>query len=228
LYAQARARSKKRHYLAFDEWNVWYRTQNAESVNGHGKFAQHLVEEKYTLDDALVVAEFLNSFLRHADVVKIANLAQIVNVIAPILTEKDRVLLQSIYFPLQMYSKRRNGSAMQTVVHGPGYESPTYGYVNMVDNSAILDKGELHAFFVNRSIDETATVELHTSGFELKTIQSADLVTGKSADAQNTFDDPEVVHCQKFNDIRLMDNKAIIQLPPLSVVAITFTVVEKE
>jgi alpha-N-arabinofuranosidase len=127
-----------------------------------------------------------------------------------------------------MYSKRRNGSAMQTVVHGPGYESPTYGYVNMVDNSAILDKGELHAFLVNRSIDETATVELHTSGFELKTIQSADLVTGKSADAQNTFDDPEVVHCQKFNDISLMDNKAIIQLPPLSVVAITFTVVEKE
>ncbi len=228
LYAQARARSKKRQYLAFDEWNVWYRTQNAESVNGHGKFAQHLVEEKYTLDDALVVAEFLNSFLRHADVVKVANLAQIVNVIAPILTDKDKLLLQSIYFPLQMYSKRRNGSAMQTIVHGPGYESPTYGYVNMVDNSAILDKGELHTFLVNRSIDEKAIVELHCSGFELKTVQSADLVTGKSPDAQNTFDDPEVVHCQKFNEIKLLDSKAIIHLPPLSVVGITFTVVEKE
>ena len=91
-YVQAKIRSRKRYYLAFDEWNVWYRTQNAESVNGHGKFAQHLVEEEYNLEDALVVAGFLNSFIRHADVVKIANLAQIVNVIAPILTRGDQTL----------------------------------------------------------------------------------------------------------------------------------------
>ena len=51
-YTQAKARSKKRPFLCFDEWNVWYRTQNAESVNGHGKFAQHLVEEEYNLEDA--------------------------------------------------------------------------------------------------------------------------------------------------------------------------------
>jgi alpha-N-arabinofuranosidase len=93
LYSQARRRSPKRLYLAFDEWNIWYRTQDAESVNGHGKYAQHLV-------DALVVAEFLNSFIRHADVVKIANLAQIVNVIAPVMTRGEDLLLQTIYYSL--------------------------------------------------------------------------------------------------------------------------------
>jgi alpha-L-arabinofuranosidase len=225
-YVQARKRSKKRYFLAFDEWNVWYRTQNAESVNGHGKFAQHLVEEEYNLEDALVVAGFLNSFIRHADVVKIANLAQIVNVIAPILTRKDQILMQSIYYPLLIYSGRRQGTAMQTIVRGPGYESPSYGFVHTVDTSAILDKDLLHSFLVNRSIDEPATVELTTAGIWLKSLQSADLVTGPSPDARNTFDNPKAVHSQKVSSIKLTDHNAIIQLPPLSVAAISFNLAD--
>ncbi len=66
-YAQAKTRSKKRHYLCFDEWNVWYRTANPEHTNGRGKFAPPLIEEHYNLEDALVVAGFLNSFIRHAE-----------------------------------------------------------------------------------------------------------------------------------------------------------------
>jgi alpha-N-arabinofuranosidase len=125
-YTQARARSKKRPFLCFDEWNVWYRTQIDVPVNAHGKFAQHLVEEEYNLEDALVVAGFLNSFIRHADSVKIANLAQIVNVIAPITTRGDQLLQQSIYYPLVLYAQRREGIALTPVVKGPGYESPRY------------------------------------------------------------------------------------------------------
>src|SRR6185295_12244361 len=158
--AQAKNRSKKRYSLAFDEWNVWYRTQNAESVNGHGKFAQHLVEEEYNLEDALVVAGFLNSFIRHADIVKIANLAQIVNVIAPILTRGEQILLQSIYYPFLLYAQRRDGIALQQVVTGPGYESPSYGFVHTIDTSAILGRGVLHTFLVNRDNDETATIQI--------------------------------------------------------------------
>jgi len=97
-FVQARRRSKKRAYLCFDEWNVWYK---ARSSDGQGKFAPHLIEEVYNLEDALVVAGFLNSFIRHADVLKIANIAQIVNVIAPILTDGDKMLLQSTFFVLR-------------------------------------------------------------------------------------------------------------------------------
>lgn len=225
--AQARTRSRKRYSVAFDEWNVWYRTQNAESVNGHGKYAQHLVEEEYNLEDALVVAGFLNSFIRHADVVKIANLAQIVNVIAPILTRGDQMLLQSIYYPLVLYAQRREGIALQAVVRGPGYESKNYGFVYTIDASAILGKGVLHTFLINRSITEPATVEIAPTGIDLKSVQSAELVSGPSAAACNTFEQPDTIHSQKFSDIKLTDQKATIQLPPLSVAAISFDIDNK-
>jgi alpha-N-arabinofuranosidase len=226
-YAQAKTRSRKRYYMAFDEWNIWYRTQNAESVNGHGKIAQHLVEEEYNLEDALVMAGFLNSFIRHADVVKIANLAQIVNVIAPILTRGDQILLQSIYYPFLMYAQRRSGVALQTVVRGPGYESKNYGFVQTIDASAILDEGVLHTFLINRSITDAATVEINPAGIQLKSVQSAEMVSGPSADACNTFDHPDTIQTQKLGNIELADQKATVQLPPLSVAAITFDIKDK-
>lgn len=226
-YVQARKRSKKRYYLAFDEWNVWYRTQNAESANGHGKFAQHLVEEEYNLEDALVVAEFLNSFIRHADVVKIANLAQIVNVIAPILTRGDQTLLQTIYYPLSLYANRREGEAMQLVLHGPGYESQSYGFVNFVDASAILGSGVLHVFLINRSPVEPATVELSNAGIPLKSVRSAEVVTGSSVNACNTFDKPDTVCNQTLNNVILKDGNAALQLPPFSIAAISFNTADE-
>jgi alpha-N-arabinofuranosidase len=226
-YVQARKRSKKRYSLAFDEWNVWYRTQNAESVNGHGKFAQHLVEEEYNLEDALVVAGFLNSFIRHADVVKIANLAQIVNVIAPILTRGDEMLLQSIYYPILLFANRRAGDALQLVLKGPGYESPSYGFVNFVDASAILGNGILHVFLTNRSTDETATVEISNAGIPLESVQSAELVTGPSATTCNAFDQPSLISSQRFEAIKLEDGIATFQLPPYSIAAISFDTTTK-
>jgi alpha-N-arabinofuranosidase len=221
-YVQAKKKSKKRYYLAFDEWNVWYRTQNAENVNGHGKFAQHLVEERYNLEDALVVAGFLNSFIRHADVVKIANLAQIVNVIAPILTQGDQMLLQSIYFPLLLYSKRRDGIALHVIVNGPGYESPSYGHVNTIDTSAILGGNDLHVFLANRGLAEQAPVVISLAGVPLKSIRSAEMITGPSPTSCNTFENPNLIRNGKLENILLTDGKAELQLPPLSLAAITF------
>jgi alpha-L-arabinofuranosidase len=223
-YAQAKARSKKRYFLCFDEWNVWYRTQIDVPVNAHGKFAQHLVEEEYNLEDALVVAGFLNSFIRHADSVKIANLAQIVNVIAPILTRGDQLLQQSIYYPLVLYAQRREGTALSPVVKGPGYESPRYGFVHNIDFSAILGEGVLHAFFVNRSLDDPAVVELQPNGMRLESVKSAECVTGPNAEAGNTFDEPSVIKCQNFDGVLFDEGMAILQIPPLSVVAISFSV----
>ena len=225
-YVQAKKRSRKRYYLAFDEWNVWYRTQDAESVNGHGKFAQHLVEEKYNMEDALVVAGFLNSFIRHADVVKIANLAQIVNVIAPILTQGDQLLLQSIYYPLLLYSKRREGVSLRAVVNGPGYDSPSYGYVNSIDASVILGEEALHVFLVNRSTTEQAPVEVTLAGITLKSVLSAELVTGLTASSSNTFERPDTIRNKKFENIVLKDGNATLQLPPLSLAAISFRIDE--
>ena len=84
-------------------------------MDGKGKEAPHLIEEIYNLEDALVVASFLMSFIRHADSVKIANIAQIVNVIAPILTRGNEMLLQPIYYAFQMVSQRKTGTALRIV-----------------------------------------------------------------------------------------------------------------
>ena len=221
---QAKTRSKKRHYLCFDEWNVWYRTRSIEQANGRGKFAPPLLEELYNLEDALVVAGFLNSFIRHANSVKIANLAQIVNVIAPILTRGNEMLLQSIYYPFVMFSCRRNGVAIQPVVIGPAYESPSYGQVNYIDTSAILGDGVLHTFLVNRNLREEAEVEIDHVGGKIETILSAEMVYGSNPKDRNTYENPHNIINQPLQTGMVRDGKAIIHLPPLSIAAVTFRV----
>jgi alpha-N-arabinofuranosidase len=97
-------------YIAYDEWNVWYRAQNDK----------HL-EEVYNFEDALAMGMFFNTFFRHADVVKMANLAQMVNVIAPMMTNKQGMFLQPTYFPVAEYSKQRGNIALNTFVSAPTY-----------------------------------------------------------------------------------------------------------
>jgi alpha-L-arabinofuranosidase len=223
-YVQARTRSKQRHYLCFDEWNVWYRTHSAEHTNGRGKFAPPLIEEHYNLEDALVVAGFLNSFIRHADSIKIANLAQIVNVIAPILTRGDEMLLQTIYYPFAMYSTRREGVALQPSVSGPAYDSPSYGRVNTIDTSAILGDGVLHAFLINRNLSETADVEIDHAGGKIESVKSAEVMCGSDPNANNTYENPTAICSGPLQTVKVSDGKASVQLPPLSVAAITFKV----
>lgn len=219
---QARNKSKKRHYLCFDEWNVWYRTMSPEHTNGRGKFAPPLIEEHYNLEDALVVAGFLNSFIRHADIVKIANIAQIVNVIAPILTRGDDMLLQTIFYPFAMYASRRDGIALLPSVSGPAYDSPSYGRVNTVDASGIQGDGVLHVFLVNRDVTEPAEIEIDHGSGSLESTLSADVVTGSGPDVRNTYENPTAISSQPLEAIRMVEGKANVQLPPLSVAAITF------
>jgi alpha-N-arabinofuranosidase len=221
---QARTRSQKRHYLCFDEWNVWYRTMRPENMNGRGKFAPHLIEEPYNLEDALMIAGFLNSFIRHADSVKIANIAQIVNVLAPILTRGDQMHLQSIYYPFVMYASRRDGVAIQPVVIGPAYDSPSYGRVNYIDTSAILGEGVLHTFLTNRSLNESAEVEIDYVGGAIESIRSAEVVHGANPKDKNTFETPYHIINQPLKTGMVRDGKAIFHLPPHSVAAITLKI----
>ena len=220
-YVQAKRRSKKRAYLCFDEWNVWYKDRMGD---GQGQFAPHLIEEVYNLEDALVVAEFLNSFVRHADSCKIANIAQIVNVIAPLLTRGDETLVQPTFFPFEMFSKRRQGTALRCAVQGPGYESASNGWVQTVDASAILGEGRLYVFAVNRSLDEAAPLEIALLDGAISSLESGELLSGTDPKAVNTFEQPDLVRPQALEDVRFVAGKAGVVLPPLSVAAMTFTI----
>ena len=217
-YVQAKQRSKKRSYLCFDEWNVWYKNHEAD---GAGKFAPHLIEEIYNLEDALVVAGFLHSFIRHADVVKIANLAQIVNVIAPLLTRGDELLIQPTFYPFEMFAQRGAGESLRVALDGPGYEAPSYGAISYVDSSAILDGDTLQIFLTNRSLHETATVHVALADRAIAALQSGQVLAGDDPKAANSFEEPHKIAPATFSDAKISGNEATLVLPALSVVAAT-------
>lgn len=222
-FVQARAKSKRRVFLSFDEWNVWYRARHGEHVDGRGKFAPPLLEEVYNLEDALVVAQFLNSFIRHADSVKIANLAQIVNVIAPILTKGDDMVLQSIFYPIEMYADRRSGTSLQVAVHGPSVASKSHPGAKQIDASAILNGQELYVFLVNRSPVESAEVRVDLAGARVAKVKSAEVVTGTDPAAHNAFGEAPQVVSAAFDGFAPCDGCVDVELPPLSFVAATLS-----
>ena len=213
-YVQARRRGAKRAYLCFDEWNVWYKNR---VTDGEGAVPPHLNEEVYNLEDALVVA----GFVRHADVLKIANLAQIVNVIAPLLTRGDDLLIQSIFYPLAMFAERRTGTALRLAVDGPRYDGATNGTVEYVDASAILDGERLHLFLTNRSLTDPAPVSLQIADRAVAACATAEIVTGPEPQAVNSFAEPELIKAQPFRAVAIEEGRARCELPPLSFAALT-------
>ena len=121
--------SKRPIYIAFDEWNVWYRTFGKTEFET-GRMG---LEERYNFEDALAAGMFLNAFFRHANSVKLADLAQLVNVIAPIVTTKDGMFLQTIYWPLLEYGKQRGNSSLDALVTSPkyNYNGREIGYLDV-------------------------------------------------------------------------------------------------
>jgi len=220
-FIQAKRRSARRAWLCFDEWNVWYKNMQAD---GQGKFAPHLLEEVYSLEDALVVAGFFNSFIRHADVLKIANIAQIVNVIAPVLTRGDELLIQTIFYPFEMFACRREGVALRSIVDGPTYQSKSYGAVSVVDASAILGEGKLHVFLVNRSVEDGTSVRIVLADRAILSLESAEVLTGPDAKAANSLENPNAVRSQSLTELRLAGGGAELTMPPLSLVAMTLAI----
>jgi alpha-N-arabinofuranosidase len=193
--------------IAFDEWNVWYRTRSHEDrVAG--------VEERYTLTDALAVATYLHGFIRHCRVVRIANFAQLVNAIAPIFTSREGLFLQTIYHPLRLYAEHTREVALDVHVDGPAYALPAalenelaaggagrvhhvadLGPFPLLDAVATCDAPgrALTLAVVNRDRDRphAATVDLGAARLEGPVLAAE--VNGPSVAAQNSFEQPRTV-----------------------------------
>ncbi len=180
--ALATSPGHKKIYIAFDEWNVWYRARGG--AKGRGRNA---LEERYNLEDALSVATMLNTFVNNADTVKIANMAQIVNVIAPIFTNQQGLFLQTIYYPLQLFAANARGTALETFVDCPTYTSKKFGKVPYLDVSTSYDQGTAIINVVNRHLEQEIEVEIEAQDksfggkFEIAT------VTGNDIKAENDF-----------------------------------------
>jgi alpha-L-arabinofuranosidase len=166
-YVKAKKRSKKTIHLSFDEWNVWY-SNNEPTGIAPWTPAPPLFEDVYTLEDALVVGCFLITLLKHADRVKIACLAQLVNVIAPITTAAGGpAWLQTIFYPYLHASLYGRGVVLQPVISSPKYDSKDYTDVPYLEAVAVHDENSqtVTLFAVNRHLTEELYFEADLRSF---------------------------------------------------------------
>ena len=171
-YIKAKKRSKKTINLSFDEWNVWFHS-NAEyddiMKNRPWQIGPVLLEDIYNFEDALLVGLMLITLLKHSDRVKIACMAQLVNVIAPIMTEKNGpAWKQTIYYPYLHASKYGRGIALQSVISSPKHDTIDFTDVNDVESIAIYneEKEEVTIFAVNRNLSDDINLECDVRSFD--------------------------------------------------------------
>ena len=171
-------------YIAYDEWNVWYRTGNREKL-----------EEVYNYEDALAMGMFFNTFFRNADIVKMANLAQMVNVIAPIMTNGQGLFRQPIYFPIAEYGRQRGSTSLDVFVDSPVYRIPQRPQDSpYLDVSATYDPRtrELAVNVLNRSRDKDITAAIENQSGRLPAEAAAWQMNSADLKATNTFGDEKV------------------------------------
>lgn len=165
--AKARKRSKKTVNLSFDEWNVWFHSNKAKVEKW--TVAPPLLEDIYTMEDALLVGCMLITLLKNADRVKVACLAQLVNVIAPIMTDADGgVWRQTIFYPFAQMSKYGRGTVLRGEITCDRYDAKGIDGVPYLESVAVYDEQSLTIFAVNRNLKEALTLETELAGFDTK------------------------------------------------------------
>jgi alpha-N-arabinofuranosidase len=203
-YVQGLRKSPKRLWLSFDEWNVWYRARSGDHVNGRRQFAPRLLEEVYNLEDALLVGGFVNTLLRRSDRVRLACLAQIVNVIAPLVTNDRGVLRQSIYYPYIWALNYARGRVLEPRVESETYPIRANGLrpdFARDDNVPFLDvavtqdsaKGDATVFVLNRDLEGERELVLEWQDPAPRRVLACETLTGDDLKAVNTFENPRRV-----------------------------------
>ncbi|MGI5239739.1 alpha-N-arabinofuranosidase [Dactylosporangium sp. CA-139066] len=220
--------SQKSINISFDEWNVWYHSRYAEvdRITGIDDWpvAPRLLEDAYSVADAVVVGGLLISLLRHADRVKSASLAQLVNVIAPIMTEPGGpAWRQTTFFPFALTSRLARGVTLELKLESPTYETALYGEVSVVDAVATHDAGmgDTAIFMVNRSLTEAVELAVDVSNLGQVYVVDAQTLHDDDIHAKNTLDDPERVGLKPNTSHSIGDGTLRITLPPVSWTAVT-------
>ena len=213
--------SKKQVNLSFDEWNVWYHSNEQDKeIWKREKWgrALPLLEDIYNFEDALLVGSMLLTLLRNADRVKIACLAQLVNVIAPIMTRNGGgCWAQTIYYPFMHASQYGRGTVLKAVVQSPVYDCSDYEGVPTIDTAATLsDDGSVTVFCVNRDLSEPCLLDLDLRSFGDLRMTDHIVLHHDDVKAINTEENPFNVAPATLPLTELDSGRAQIPIPPLS------------
>jgi alpha-L-arabinofuranosidase len=217
-YVQGRKRSPKKLWLSFDEWNVWYRARSGDAVNGHQQDAPHLLEEIYNLEDALLVGGIVNTLLRNANRVKLACLAQLVNVIAPIMTNSNSLFRQTIYYPYSWGLQMARGEVLNVLADSPTYEVSGIGQVPYLDVTATFsaENGNVALFILNRDLSNAHEVDVVWEDAPRTRVLKSTVLTGSDLKAVNSFDSPTRVVPQNLNKPTTSGGHTKFEVPPRS------------
>ena len=219
-FIRAKKRHKKRMMLSFDEWNVWFHSNQADRQQPPWQEAPPLLEDLYTVEDALVVGCMLISLIKHCDRVRIGCLAQLVNVIAPIFTATGGgIVKQTTYFPFMHASRYGRGTALDMKVDSSSYEDPVFDAVPYVEAVGVLseDRGELAVFSVNRNLEEAVALDVDLRDFSTARVVEHIALTHSDLKAVNTLEQPDRVAPSALDDsVEEHEGKTRIALPPAS------------
>ncbi len=193
-YVKAKKHSRKTMYLSFDEWNVWYHSNakdKDEMDNRPWQIAPSLLEDHYTFEDALLVGLMIIVLLRHSDRVKVACLAQLINVIAPIMTDPNGggAWRQTIFYPFMHASRYGRGTALYPILDSPRHETRNHGDVTDVESVAVFnqEKEEVTIFAVNRNLSEDLTLTTDLRSFEGYSLIEHIVLENEDLKAENSF-----------------------------------------
>ena len=196
-YVKAVKKSKKTINLAFNEWNVWFLLEDTDHRKALWGEAPSLLEDCFTVEDALVVGDMLISMLKRADRVKTACISQLVNVNAPFMTEVggSRSFKQTIFFPYMHASLYGRGTSLVMPVEVERYDSKQFCDVPYLSCVAVQNEEEeaLTIFAVNRSVDQPLSLECDVRSFEGYRVLEHIVLTDADPKAHNTFGEPERV-----------------------------------
>jgi alpha-L-arabinofuranosidase len=215
--------SEKEMKISFDEWNVWdiERFEKEDKITDIEVWpvAPRLLEDSYSVIDAVVVGGLLISLLRHSDRVTSASLAQLVNVIAPIMTEPGGpAWRQTTFFPFAISSRLARGSSLALQVESPTYPTAVFGDVAIVDAVATHDDvtGSSAIFLVNRSQTDSVSVEIDITAVGDVQIVENHLLTNDDHLAANTLAQQDRVGIVVNETASISDGKLVVTLPPVS------------
>jgi alpha-L-arabinofuranosidase len=220
---KAARRSERTIDISFDEWNVWYsnRYNQGGKITGidNWPYAPRLLEDQYSVTDAVVVGSLLISLLKHADRVKAACLAQLVNVIAPIMTEPGGpAWRQTIFFPFAITAHLAQGTVLRLAVECPNYDTAVYGPVPLVDAVATIDddSGSLAVFLVNRGLRTATTVSIEFGSLPSVRLGESITVADEDPTATNSLEHPDRVVPSPNGSARIEDGVLTVDLPAIS------------
>jgi alpha-N-arabinofuranosidase len=228
-HVRAKLRRTKRIKFALDEWNVWYQSRFTEPEDRGIEETPALIEDDYTVTDAMVVGNLLISMLRHADRLTIGCQAQLVNIIAPIRTRAGGpAWRQTIFHPFAHTARLARGTVLQAALRGPAMTTGRFGDVPALDAIATHDEqtGRLTVFAVNRST-ESVPLDLDLRAFPRLTAEAHLAVAEEDPGLINTETDPDRVVPRDLPAPHLDGGRTTVVLPPISWHALSFTTEEQ-